>query len=438
MEVPEDPWEVFSEEALGYEEKAHRPAPPGEVRQVEDKHIQFTRAGPMDFTLEAATKVLNTTEGSRPSLACYPPNKYRKIYAVSGHELKGKAARLNTDLALALTTKGKEPQVVVQHADMSRLEGVLTCQCEAQNFLFWCFGAFYKLLSSLQLEQEEKLLADQLFCSIQLAMVDTGRDSAFALTNVKAMRREAILSHLPPVFKSATKVDQRKSAIDSAILFDEDRVKEALWVADKAATISFQQAAARALVKPRPVTGMPLVERGSRSNTAVDRLPTQLPVGDCLARKLDGWIAIGAEALVLTVLNEGYKIPFATRPPVTFKPVGFRSYSMASEKGKALDLGVQLLLSKGAIEEAPATPGFHSHLFLVTKAIGGFSPILDLSSLNRYVTTTRFRIHPNSRKFLRFIWKGHHFEFKALCFGLSTAPQVFTRMMGPASTVLHQ
>ncbi|KAK3887611.1 hypothetical protein Pcinc_008315 [Petrolisthes cinctipes] len=69
MEVPEDHWEVFPEddsgtkdnseessstpiphsmmsyivqcfpEALGYKEKAHRPAPPGEVRQVEDKHI---------------------------------------------------------------------------------------------------------------------------------------------------------------------------------------------------------------------------------------------------------------------------------------------------------------------------------------------------------------------------------------------------------------
>ncbi|KAK3879905.1 hypothetical protein Pcinc_015549 [Petrolisthes cinctipes] len=204
------------------------------------------------------------------------------------------------------------------------------------------------------------------------------------------------------------------------------------------------------------------------TGTHLDRLPTQLPVRGCLARKLDEWIAIGAEAWVLTILNEGYKVPFATRPPVTFKTVGFQSYSLTSEKSKVLDSEVQLLLAKGAIEEAPATPGFYSHLFVVTKATGGFRPVPDLSSLNRYVTITQFRmdtvrtvmfaicshdwmtaidledtyfqipIHPDSRKFLRFIWKGHHFQFKALCFGLLMAPQVFTRMMGPVSAVSHR
>ena len=187
------------------------------------------------------------------------------MYSVSGHESAGKAAKLNTDLALALTTKGKEPQVVVQHADMTRLEGVLARQREAQNFLFWGIGAFYWLLSSLQPGQEDRLLADQLFRSIQLAMVDTAKDSAFALANVKAMRREVILSRLPPMFKSAIKVDLRKSSIDSAFLFDEARVQTDLQIAEKDASISFQQAAARALVKPHPFSGTPLVERASRT-----------------------------------------------------------------------------------------------------------------------------------------------------------------------------
>ncbi|XP_045133325.1 uncharacterized protein LOC123517379 [Portunus trituberculatus] len=47
-------------------------------------------------------------------------------------------------------------------------------------------------------------------------------------------------------------------------------------------------------------------------------------------------------------------------------------------------------------------------------------------------------VHPDSRKFLRFTWRGRHFQFRVLCFGLSTAPQVFTRMMGPVSVALHQ
>ena len=46
-------------------------------------------------------------------------------------------------------------------------------------------------------------------------------------------------------------------------------------------------------------------------------------------------------------------------------------------------------------------------------------------------------IHPESRRFLRFVAHGRFYQFTALCFGLSTAPQVFTRVMAPVSTILH-
>ena len=77
--------------------------------------------------------------------------------------------------------------MVVQHADMTRLEGVLARQREAQNFHFWGIRACYRLLSSLQPGKEDRLLAEQLFRSIQLAMVDTAKDLTFALPNLKAM-----------------------------------------------------------------------------------------------------------------------------------------------------------------------------------------------------------------------------------------------------------
>lgn len=35
-------------------------------------------------------------------------------------------------------------------------------------------------------------------------------------------------------------------------------------------------------------------------------------------------------------------------------------------------------------------------------------------------------VHPDSRKYLRFIFEDQIFQFRALCFGLLTAPQVFT------------
>ena len=90
---------------------------------------------------------------------------------------------------------------------------------------------------------------------------------------------------------------------------------------------------------------------------------------------------IGVEAWVLAVLSKGYWIPFHTTPPVTSHPVGFRSYPSGSVKAVALDREVQLLLKKGALEEASSTQGFYSHLFVVPKATGGFHPILELSPL---------------------------------------------------------
>ena len=101
------------------------------------------------------------------------------------------------------------------------------------------------------------------------------------------------------------------------------------------------------------------------------------------------------------------------------------------------------------------------------EGFGLWRPVIDLSSLNGFVQLTPFRmesnqsvlqsirsfdwmisidlkdaylqvpIHPNSRKFLRFVANDRVYQFKALCFGLSTAPQVFTRVMAPVSSFLH-
>ena len=50
----------------------------------------------------------------------------------------------------------------------------------------------------------------------------------------------------------------------------------------------------------------------------------------------------------------------------------------------------------------------------------------------------RVPMHPDSRRFLRFMVGGKVYQFKVLCFGLFTAPQVFTRVMAPVSAILHR
>ena len=47
-------------------------------------------------------------------------------------------------------------------------------------------------------------------------------------------------------------------------------------------------------------------------------------------------------------------------------------------------------------------------------------------------------VHPSSRRYLRFCVRDAVFQFRALCFGLSSAPQVFTRVMAAISSIMHR
>ena len=139
-----------------------------------------------------------------------------------------------------------------------------------------------------------------------------------------------------------------------------------------------------------------------------------------------------------------------------------------STKGVALGEVTQALIAKSAVELAPLPSlGFYSRLFVVWKTSGSWRPIIDLSTLNLFVDVSHFcmetiqsvllsvrqgdwmasidlkeaylqvPVHPDSRRFLRFVSQGNVYQFSALCFGLSTAPQVFSRVMAPVSAILH-
>ena len=167
-------------------------------------------------------------------------------------------------------------------------------------------------------------------------------------------------------------------------------------------------------------------------------------------------------------MKVGYQIPFLQDPPLSKDPILFSSYHHSSIKGQALELELDALVDKGAVEPSTGGPGFYSRMFVVRKASGSWRPIIDLSTLNGFVQKTKFKmetvqsvlasirqddwmfsldlqdaylqipIHPESRPYLRFSTVKGTFQFKVLCFGLSTAPQVFTRVMAPVSVILHQ
>ena len=158
-------------------------------------------------------------------------------------------------------------------------------------------------------------------------------------------------------------------------------------------------------------------------------------------------------------------------PQPTSTVSGSGSYAILNPsftRGAALREVTLGLIAKGAVELTPLpSPGFYSRLFVVWKTSGSWRPVIDLSHLNCFVDVSHFQmetiqsvllsfrqddwmasndlkeaylqvpVHPDSRPFLRFVSEGHTFQFKALCFGLSTAPQVFSRVMAPISAILH-
>ena len=94
------------------------------------------------------------------------------------------------------------------------------------------------------------------------------------------------------------------------------------------------------------------------------------------------------------------------------------------------------------------SPGFYSRLFLVPKARGTWRPIIDLSVLNTHIQCPSFKIetngsllngssHPSFRQYLRFCHEGVVWQFRALRFGLNTAPQVFTAVTASVVAYAH-
>ena len=95
-------------------------------------------------------------------------------------------------------------------------------------------------------------------------------------------------------------------------------------------------------------------------------------VGGCLSSHWRRWQEIGAETWVVTVLRDGYRVPFKdSPPPLARTPVSFPTYRAGSPRAQALRQEVEAMLAKGALEIArDPGPGFYSRLFLVEKATG--------------------------------------------------------------------
>ncbi|MPC29285.1 hypothetical protein E2C01_022510 [Portunus trituberculatus] len=156
------------------------------------------------------------------------------------------------------------------------MEGVVTRSRDALNYSFWRLGAMH-LLEARNLPAPLLVLEEQLFKAIRMALNDACKDLTYVIANLRAWRKEAYFGCLRPSFSQVEKCILRKSSIFTPLLFDEDRLQEALQSSNNNADRTLHEAALRALAWLRPAPGVPLVERGTRPSTSTAVRPSAAP-----------------------------------------------------------------------------------------------------------------------------------------------------------------
>ena len=199
-----------------------------------------------------------------------------------------------------------------------------------------------------------------------------------------------------------------------------------------------------------------------------------LPVGGRLQHFWERWKELGAPNRVVRWLKRGYPLPFRKPVQKSQSQVLMTSgapddiitdYRRDKEKAAALKEMITKLVQKQAVESVPPGElGHYSRVFLRAKRTGGWRLIIDLKPLNALLDTPSFKmdtchhirqaiepgmwatsidlsdayfhipIKQTHRKYLCFQIGDQKLRYRALPFGLSPAPWVFTKTMKPLKT----
>ena len=450
-----------------------------------------------------------------------PGRRQRRYYGTSISSFPGPYTVLPglTSITMEKASEVRKRSVSLSASQVSSLETMLSGMCEVASWLDWWLSTCGGYRDLLPVESRADF--ERLMMSGSRALEFLASQGCTALGNLVLSRRDALLADVRGTVPAEEVARLRYSPLplsasifphallDSALLKMRAAASDALvqrtlhppriprkpaasGQASGSTTARSGQASTRSS-QPLPLPPVSLARERRRARV---RLPFPLPleapaarevkekgpgrsqpdgvtlpmrVGGCLSPHWRRWQEIGAETWVVTVLRDGYRVPFKDSPPPLARiPVSFPTYRAGSPRAQALRQEVEAMLAKGALEIArDPGPGFYSRLFLVEKATGGWRPVIDLSHLNDFAQLTPFKmetvasvllsvregdflasldlkdayfqipIHGSSRKLLRFMSEGTVYQFKALCFGLSTAPQVFTGVFAAVSAWAH-
>ena len=233
-----------------------RSAGPGEedfvVSKPSNEFVPFKWSRPMSEALDWTHELLSDRVGKGQSaLLPYTARRKRRFYEVSDDATRGRSLVVNPAIGQCSSPKVYDTPARVATADLSRMEEAMRSIREIQNFQFWVFGAFTRLVKLQEQVPNRDLLMAKTVDSMQRAMKDAAKESSLVLSNLVSLRRDTVLRGLPSSFSMADKMALRHSALDSQFLFDEHRLSEVLANAEKVTSRSFQEAAAEALKKKK-------------------------------------------------------------------------------------------------------------------------------------------------------------------------------------------
>ena len=117
------------------------------------------------------------------------------------------------------------------------------------------------------------------------------------------------------------------------------------------------------------------------------------PVGGRLQSFWEIWAHKGANPKVVSILKEGYVLPFKVRPPLVRDPLIVSGYANPI-RDSHLQAAVQALIEKKAVERVrvQTSLAFFNRLFIVPKPNHKWRPILDLSTLNQFLCVKTFKM----------------------------------------------
>lgn len=170
---------------------------------------------------------------------------------------------------------------------------------------------------------------------------------------------------------------------------------------------------------------------------------------------IENWKKMTTQTWPLSVIQDGYKIQFNSKP-ISWTT---KTYKLSESDQQAVNKVVDSFLKSKVIERSPTQDKRFLSQFFTIKEPNKIRPILDCRKINQFIQCNHFKmegvpalrdivekddfltkidlkdayivvpIHPESWKFLSFSHKGTVYQYRSLTFGQSVAPHLFSKLM---------